>query len=275
MNKKSIYLALFSFLFLASLTSCIDDPENEDFLAPNGAVPYVVDIVNGYFDFIDINAATSGFTVKTHPSGSTTVSSITVMKSFNGSEAVEHTTLSGAEGSISVTAADMVAGLGVQVDELELGDVFDITFVLNTGDGRSLKSAISTNIPVSCPSSLGGMYSVTTVYGFHDFLADYPMNTQEVEIKEIRSGIYMVDDFSGGLYAAEGPYGDAYGTTGFPVEFQDICDNISWSGQSDPWGAVNPTDGGTNKVDPATGVITISWTCDAYGENGVSVYTPL
>jgi hypothetical protein len=35
-----------------------------------------------------------------------------------------------------------------------------------------------------------------------------------------------------------------------------------------------PLEGGENSVG-ANGVITISWYCEGYGENGVSVYTPL
>jgi hypothetical protein len=34
-------------------------------------------------------------------------------------------------------------------------------------------------------------------------------------------------------------------------------------------------DNSPNNVDPDTGVITISWYCNGYGEYGTSIYTPL
>lgn len=127
-----------------------------------------------------------------------------------------------------------------------------------------------------CISDLAGMYSVTTTYGYHDFLPDYNPNTMDIEVVSVGDGLYEVFDFSGGLYSS-GPYADAYNTgpSSFTVQFSDICNNITWSGQSDPWGACIPLTGGENSVDPSTGVITISWYCEGYGESGVSVYTPI
>ena len=81
-------------------------------------------------------------------------------------------------------------------------------------------------------------------------------------------------DFTGGLYSDGGPYSGAYNTSATYAEITENCGLISWSGQSDPWGAMIPLAGGENSVD-ANGVITISWYCEGYGENGVSVYTPL
>ncbi|WP_323788256.1 hypothetical protein [Psychroserpens sp.] len=127
-----------------------------------------------------------------------------------------------------------------------------------------------------CFSDIGGMYSVSTTYGFHDFLPTFSSHTMDVEVTALGDGQYSVVDFSGGLYTV-GPYVAAYNTgpTSFDVVFTENCDDISWVDQTDPWGTCIPLDGGINAVDPDTGVITISWYCEAYGENGVSVYTPL
>ncbi|HHH50636.1 MAG TPA: hypothetical protein ENK52_06630 [Saprospiraceae bacterium] len=258
------------------MTSCVPDVSEEraNFISPNGAYPYVTDVVNGFFDLADIDNASSGFTVNSSVSGDVSVSSIDVMKSFNGGAAVKHATLSGSTAVVSLNIDEATSGLGVIKDSLALGDEFTFSFVLNTSDGRALTSPVKVGIPMSCISDLAGMYEVTTTYGAHDFLADLPTNTTTAEIVKEGEGVYSVADFSGGLYAADGLYGVAYGTTGFPVTFRDVCNQISWTDQSDPWGAVIPLDGGVNSVDPATGVITISWFCEGYGENGVSVYTP-
>ncbi|MBO3116994.1 hypothetical protein J4050_09555 [Winogradskyella sp. DF17] len=123
---------------------------------------------------------------------------------------------------------------------------------------------------------IGGTYSVTTDYGFHDFLPDFSSYTYTTDIVDNGDGTFFVQDFSGGLYT-EGPYVTAYGTgpTSFDVNFTNACRQIIYPDQGDPWGAVIPLDGGVNEIDLSTGIITISWFCEGYGENGVSVYTPL
>jgi hypothetical protein len=122
-------------------------------------------------------------------------------------------------------------------------------------------------------NSIAGIYSMTTTYGYHDFLPTYVTNTQEMEIVEIFVGLYSIADFTGGLYS-DGPYLGAYNTTATYAEITENCGLISWFGQSDTWGPIIPLEGGENSVD-SNGVITISWFCEAYGEFGVSVYTPL
>ncbi|MCD2260501.1 hypothetical protein [Psychroserpens luteolus] len=164
-------------------------------------------------------------------------------------------------------------------------DVIDVdnpkTLVLNitsASNGEVAASFRTLTITINgiCFSDIGGMYSMTTTYGYHDFLPNFNPNTIEIEIEALGDGLYRVFDMSGGLYS-NGPYSTAYGTgpTSFDVEFTENCGEISWVNQNDPWGLVIPLDGGVNAVDPDTGVITISWFCEGYGENGVSVYTPL
>jgi len=237
-------------------SACIEDPE--EILEPNGAVPVVTAVTDGFYDLINTSSVTPSFTLGVSGVG---VSSVTVQKSYNGSAPVTHGTVSSFPMDISISFNDMVNGLSVNTDELEVGDNFDITFVCNTTDGRALTSATKVSIPVSCVSALAGMYDVTTTYGYHDFLPDFNPNTTTAEIVEVSAGVYEIADFSGGLYSV-GPYSSAYGTTGLPAQFSDICGEISWANQADPWGAMIPDADGVNSVDPATGVITISWYCE-------------
>ncbi|WAC03588.1 hypothetical protein N7U66_09010 [Lacinutrix neustonica] len=53
-----------------------------------------------------------------------------------------------------------------------------------------------------CVSDIAGMYSVTTTYGYHDFLPNYNPHTMDIEIVEVSSGVYSVFDMSGGLYSS-------------------------------------------------------------------------
>ena len=134
-------------------------------------------------------------------------------------------------------------------------------------------SQYTINLIQFCQSDIAGMYSMTTTYGYHDFLPTYDTNTQEIEIVELGEGSYSIADFTGGLYST-GPYLDAYETVPTYAEITENCGIISWSGQSDDFGVMTPTPGGANSVD-SNGVITINWTCEEWGEYGTSIYTPL
>jgi len=139
------------------------------------------------------------------------------------------------------------------------------------------KDIHTVNIFRHCVSDLSGLYSVTTTYSTHDFLPDFSTYTMNVQIHVTSTeNSYYVDDFSGGLYSI-GPYASAYGTGTISnrMDFKVVCDKVSWTGQSDPWGAIIPVVDGMNNYNFETGVITISWHCVAYGESGTSVYTPL
>lgn len=195
-------------------------------------------------------------------------------------------------GTVNI-AADTNTGiirLILKLSQLEANITNDYSFnvVLSSTDRQGVSIGLSDgSYPTSyridliapCVTyNIGGMYSVTTTYGFHDFLPTFSSNTMDMEVLDNGDSTYFIQDFSGGLYTV-GPYVSAYGTgpTSFDVTISvAICaSGIIWSGQNDPWGAVVPLDGGLNEVDLDTGIITISWFCEGYGENGVSVYTPL
>ncbi|MFT4781154.1 MAG: hypothetical protein ACJAZK_001747 [Psychroserpens sp.] len=154
--------------------------------------------------------------------------------------------------------------------------VLKITSADNNATVGSQFETLAITINGICFSDIGGLYNVTTTFGYHDFLPDSNPLTIDIEIEALGDGLYRVFDMSSGLYSS-GLYADAYGTgpTSFDVIFSENCGDISWQGQTDGYGAVIPLEGGVNAVDSDTGVVTISWFCEAYGENGVSVYTPL
>ena len=192
----------------------------------------------------------------------------------------------------SLTASSLVIPAGQFVGNVVITGNFEMipdnvteTIVLKFDDTVATiegKDEHVVNLFRSCPTDLGGKeYSVTTTYGFHDFLPDFAEYTMTIVLtQEEGDNTYKIADFSGGLYSV-GPYADAYGTgAANAAAVRDLiftinCNNVSWQGEADPWGPIVPTDGGENSYDPTTGVITISWTAEGYGENGVSVYTPI
>ncbi len=238
----------------------------------------------GFFDKGNFDNASSTFSVNAIGEGGVSVSSVDVIVYHKNSITNVQTgpvsigTVGSLPGDFTISLVDAAAAFNLTEADVNVGDIFDFFFEMQTSVGTLVQGGPvaprSVKLPVSCVSDLAGMYDVTTTYGFHDFLPDFATNTTTAEIVLEGDGLYSVADFSGGLYAADGPYGTAYGTTGLPLTFLDICNSISWTDQSDPWGACIPLDGGTNSVDPVTGVITVSWFCEGYGENGVSVYTP-
>ena len=177
------------------------------------------------------------------------------------------------ETSVTIAAGEYFGSFSVQgifAGTTAEGSKLNINLV---GEGTMVGAQFSLDIFQQCVSDLAGMYSMTTTYGFHDYLSQYPENTQDIEIVDLGGGAYFIEDFTGGLYST-GPYADAYSTTATNAEITENCGLISWSGQSDPWGAMIPTPGEANSVD-SNGVITINWFCEGYGENGISTYTPL
>lgn len=187
----------------------------------------------------------------------------------------------GANTNEAVITFPLIAGADLA---LASGDIsFDIVL---TGASRGVPIGLSDGsrttthtVNLVCDLDLAQFFdrsfSVTTDYGFHDFLPAFNQHTETTTIDVVGDRQYFVQDFSGGLYNG-GPYTDNYGTgpTSADVTFSNACTNIVWENQSDPWGSITPTAGGTNSIDINTGVVTISWTFNGYGENGVSVYTP-
>jgi hypothetical protein len=194
----------------------------------------------------------------------------------------------GAPGSLTISANTKTAQIELMIlptaaAALAAGDVsfsVDLTAAsrgisVGLSDGSATTSHVI-NLVCDISLPLGGMYSVFTTYGFHDFLPTFSDNTATMEIVDNGDGTFFTQDFSGGLYNG-GPYSSAYGTgaTSFDFTFSNACTAIVWTGQNDPWGTVDPLPGGVNAYDIGTGVMTTSWFCNGYGENGVSVWTPL
>lgn len=158
---------------------------------------------------------------------------------------------------------------------LESGTRLNLRLTDATGTVAGFKNTFVLDVFKLCESNLAGVYNVVTTYGFHDFLPNYnPGILEGVVITSEGGTSYSVLDFSGGLYSV-GPYAAAYGTGAADNSFifTDICGNISWVDQTEPFGPLLMNTG-VNAVDPETGIITISWIATEYGETGVSVYTP-
>jgi hypothetical protein len=266
--KKTVLL-LTAVVLSTFMFSCDEDDDRHVY--DSGTVTYFTETAGSLFVTAD-NPSVSVEIVST--TTSTAARTYTLSVDTDASTAVEGVEYTLSSNSVTIPAGSYFGSFdvnGLFDGALETGS----TLVLNlTGDNTAVfDTQFTLGIFKLCDSDLGGMYEVTTTYGYHDFLPDFNPHTQMMEWQALGNGAYFIQDFSGGLYDG-GPYTTAYGTgpTSMDIEVTDICGNISWSGQTDPWGDILMD--GTNEVDFNTGVITTSWRCTGYGENGVSVYVP-
>ena len=176
-------------------------------------------------------------------------------------------------------------------DDFELGDQLKISADVTLGSGLVInlltdeggqnygsyldpsqaRYSVYQAYNVSCPSDLGGTYSIVSSGASTDPgpsasenpISNYPYTTT---ITDNGGGSYTMADAYGGLYIL---WYDIYGVTGDePGSFTDVCGTLSGS-FTEPFGAgVNLT--GTANPD---GTLTIHWEND-YGDFGDSVYTP-
>ncbi len=275
--SNTIKFFVFCLVVGTMFTSCEEDyfpatQEDDGLFNVEGALPSLLSPAPGFFNLIDLdNAANSLSTAIAGESASTGE----LFVSYSGAQgSVDAVSLGDVNipSDINVSLTDVASALGIDIDGVDVGDNFQ--FILRADTQTGTYSSAPLNLLASCPSALEGEYTVTTTYGFHDFLPDYATNTMDMTITKLDNGNYTTTDFSGGLYGT-GPYNEAYNTGPLnEVEFAEVCGNIVWSDQVDPYGPLVMTEDGTNSVNPETGVITISWTAEGYGENAVSVYTP-
>ncbi len=283
-DMKNI-LSLTALLLLMTalvFTSCDDSitPAHQQ-VGRDGALPILGTPAPNFYDLTDFAGASSEITLDVEEYGDAQVSSVDVWVSYSYMD--DSTSISAGPGKLMTVsdfpsdltwnAPDAAAAAGISTDSLNVGGVFKFTFTLNMADGEVLAPNTKVDIPLSCPSDLAGMYDVHTVYHQHDFLPDYAEADIVAEVTQVDDGIYSVEDASGGLYS-EGPYVDAYGTSGIPFTFREICGQITWEGQKDDWQDLVQSPDYPSEVDPNTGVFTLSILGTVYGEHWTSTYTP-
>ncbi|NRA91840.1 MAG: hypothetical protein HRU26_03995, partial [Psychroserpens sp.] len=223
--KKTVLL-LTAVVLSAFMFSCDEDDTRNVY--DSGEVTYFTETAGNLFVTID-NPSTMIEVVTTTTSAAARTFNIEV--DTDASTATEGVDFSLPSNTVTIPAGSYFGSFevaGIFDGALETGS----TLVLNLTGGSTaiFDNSFSLGIFKLCESDLGGMYSVTTTYGFHDFLPDFSTNTMDMAVDPVigAEGTYFVQDFSGGLYDG-GPYTAAYGTgpTSMDVEFQEICGNIT------------------------------------------------
>jgi len=266
------YILLTLVIVSFTVTSCSKDhreliePQNEIYGA---ALPVISNQVGSIFDLLDLDNSKVGFTVGGE--GEATVNSVTLKKRFNGGDEVDHATVNGSSANFEITAADAVQGLGIGVNDLKIGDVFEFLILLNTDKG-TFRSNRNLAVRVSCSSNIGGTYgTVTSGVSTDDCCLD-PVESfaGTVTLEDNGGGEYTLSDYSGGLYLEW--YG-VYGVTAesdVSVTLVDICNELSFAGGSTELFSESLTASGSRAAD--TGIITLECS-NGYGDTWTMVLT--
>jgi len=249
-------ISLFAMLALLCVTIFMSCEEEDTFpFETKGATIAATNV--GFFNFYEINTTTFDFNVS---SLGEAISSVNVMKSYNGGTPVLHGTITQTPVAVSITAAQAVEGLGISVDDLQLGDEIVFTFEdVQTGSG-TYPSATSATAKIACLSPLAGTHSYTT----SDYFCAGDAVTGEVTWAEVGAGVYEIDDWAYGSYqACYGGPAQSWGT----LQLSDVCNQLTILGvdnYGDTWSFSSITVDGAN--------LTLGWT-NTYGEIGTTIIT--
>lgn len=164
LKMKKIKLFGFILILIMYSVGCeeLPDPAGERGTA---IVPGITDLNPGVFDVNDLENSYVHFTVVLAPG--TTLPKATLICSFNNDHAdVPMMDLTSFPAVVTITAVNAAQKLGLEIDDLVRGDVFDFELLI-TANGRTTRSTPLV-VPVAC------VYSTAMSTGsFHSVSADW------------------------------------------------------------------------------------------------------
>lgn len=199
---------LYAFLLVLAaglfLPSCEDDfnlaPEVPDLFSTEGAA---VSFTSPNPSFFDNSAPDEPVTLEASILGEP-VTSVRLLKSFNGGAAIEHTTLNSFPTTINISLNEALTGTGLTVDDMKVGDTFTFSWETTTASG-TYRNGRTFSISVSCSNQLPGTYDFVST---DHFCGDGPIEgTVDINAVDGKSGAYTFSDWSFGVYT------ECYGTT--------------------------------------------------------------
>ncbi len=250
---KKISLLFVAFLFVGVFTGC---EEEDDFPFETKGATITISNPAGFFDLGD---PSSTFSFDASSLGEA-VTSFDVLKSLNGDTPVLHGTVTSLPTTVTVTPTQAVDGLGVSLDDLQIGDEIVFTFDNVVTPSGTYPSGASTAGAVSCLSALAGTYDFSTV----DHFCGAGPATGQATWSEVGPGLYEIDDWAYGSY--QECYGGPAQSWG-ALQLSDVCNTLSILGTDnygDTWSFSSVTVDGAN--------LTLGWT-NTYGELGSTTLT--
>lgn len=221
---KTIKLITIIGLSLALLSSCIDEPTDQDILNPYSevgssaelSIPTGADlwidpstssttfVVEGGDDLSDITALEMGVvSVTADAEGNTVVSPVSKLRDITDIAGLGDGT------EFTVSGTEMLSALGISASDLVPGNRLQIVFTKTIG-GKQYKDRASHSVLISCPSDIPtGAYTVAG-------------STTEVMITSDGAGVYTISNLNFNYYSTS--YGD------IPAKFLDVCNDLTLLG---------------------------------------------
>lgn len=272
---KNIGLFLFLTLLIFTGNACLEDSGEITDVSTTEAATLTVDpggsVIRNVTNDINFNI---DFTKRSDP---TLVQTIDVVLNFEGSNnSVSNTvvnTLTSLPADISFTMDELLSQAGLTLDELSAGDSWNYSYILRNQSGSEWNVLPETRYTFTCVSDLAGSYSYVSSGTSTDDCCTTPVVdlTGTVVLTEERPGVYLLNDFSGGLYFE---WYDVYTITSpddSPGFLEHICGEVNIIDTTEPYGTAVT---GSGTYDDMTGVITYSWT-NGYGDAGTITLTPM
>lgn len=272
MNK--IFAYLFGSLLIVGFSACIGESGELAEVATSDAASLNVPAGGSVIKNVTENVTfTVALTDKSDPA---LVQSVDVILNFIGVAGnvnnLTVTTLTSFPNDVSFTIAELLGQANLGIDELNAGDTWNYTYIINNNSGSTWSVLGTTRYTFTCPSAIAGEYTTVTTGQSTDGccpdqVVDFPST---VTLVEERPGVYAISDFSAGLYFE---WYDVYGvasTADTPGKIEHVCNNVNII---ETTGVFNSTITGTGTIDEATGVITYSWS-NGFGDTGLVVMTP-
>jgi len=251
---KKISLLLVALFFVGVFTGC---EEEDTFPFDTKGATVALSNAAGFFDLTNLS---STFSFDASSLGEN-VSSFEVLKSYNGGTPVLHGTVASLPTTVTITPAQAVQGLGITVDDLQIGDEITFSFDNVVTSSGTYPSSASVTASVSCLSALAGTYDYTT-----EAWCGGDAVTGQATWTEVGPGTYEIDDWSYGSYPA--CYGGFMAASWGGLQLVDVCNQISITGldnYSETWSFPSIT------VDGAD--LTLSWMNTYMNEAGTTTLT--
>jgi hypothetical protein len=199
----------------------------------DGALFTIDNVVNGFFDKVEPATSFVEFTIT--PSGGATPSSLDLQYTYNGKETITLQNVSSFPATINIPFPDILAGAGVDVTAVSVGDVVKFSLGNVSAGGGTYGSSRTINVPVSCASNLAGTYDyvstqLTAGYGYDCPTGEVPGT---VTFTDNGGGEYIISDLGFGQYES-GCWNDGPATSG-AATITDVCGKIT-SGGLDQYG---------------------------------------
>lgn len=282
MKKNILYYLCFMLIGGLTISSCTKDEDTNPFESIDDVRGAVINASVGGLGFYNLGDATGEITITVDDFGED-VSSVTLLKSVNGGDAIEVTKVNTFPTTLTFSLTQALEGTGIAFEDLAVGDNVLYTFADVTTASGVYPSGRTLDVDITCPGQLTGTFEVSTL-ATGIFASDDPY-VGMARFEDTGGGTYNVftllpgsedtyfeDASIGAYYAGYGttdqgnlPNGDGVGD----VQIKETCGVVSYIGASQ-WDEIWVFSNLSISADGTE--LTLTYSND-YGEGGIATLT--